>query len=168
MPKPSVNSMPYPRRAWMTVIGHGAPPLIADRSVDRSRVLIDSDCATAAHMAGTRNALVTPCCSTASSQRSGAKASMMRTVPPTKRNGRVWTPSAPMWNRGAAETVMSVRPIPESNPMALTALWKKLPCVSMAPFGRPVVPEVYMSTQTSSWETWFSTRSGEPPERNAS
>ena len=31
-----------------------------------------------------------------------------------------------------------------------------LPWVSMAPFGRPVVPDVYMITATSSIATWQS------------
>ena len=34
--------------------------------------------------------------------------------------------------------------------MVLVLFHQKLPCVSIAPFGRPVVPEVYMIMATSS------------------
>ena len=37
--------------------------------------------------------------------------------------------------------------------MPLTLFHQKLPCVSIAPFGRPVVPEVYMIIATSSSPT---------------
>ncbi len=50
----------------------------------------------------------------------------------------------------------------------LIAFHRKLSWVSIAPFGRPVVPEVYMITQRSSSETSRVTRSGLPEASSSS
>ncbi len=60
----------------------------------------------------------------------------------------VVTFSPPMWNSGAAVSVMSSG-FEDSAKAALTLFHSRLPWVSMAPFGRPVVPEVYMMTAVS-------------------
>ncbi len=54
-----------------------------------------------------------------------------------------------MWNSGAAAIVTSVEAMPGPAESMLIAFHSMLSWVSTAPFGRPVVPEVYMITQGS-------------------
>jgi hypothetical protein len=53
-----------------------------------------------------------------------------------------------MWNIGSAVTVTSDERSPNAEVTA-TAFARRFSCVIMAPFGRPVVPDVYMITATS-------------------
>jgi hypothetical protein len=45
------------------------------------------------------------------------------------------------WNNGSAPSVTASSPSPKS-PAAISALRRRLECVSSAPFGVPVVPDV--------------------------
>ena len=64
-----------------------------------------------------------------------------------------------MWNIGAAVTVTSVGRRPRGSSRALRALAMALAWVSIAPFGRPVVPDVYMIPWTSRGSTSMSSGS---------
>ena len=57
-----------------------------------------------------------------------------------------------MWNSGAAASVTSSCSTSRLC-IALTLFHQRFECVSIAPFARPVVPEVYMMMATSSGST---------------
>ena len=57
-----------------------------------------------------------------------------------------------MWKSGAQTSVRSSSARANAC-IALTLFQKMFPCVSIAPLGMPVVPEVYMSSATSSSRT---------------
>jgi hypothetical protein len=63
------------------------------------------------------------------------------------------------WNRGSAPSVTSVSPSAWSE-ITARALRVRFSCVSSAPFGRPVVPDVYSSTAVSEGARSLSSRSG--------
>ena len=65
------------------------------------------------------------------------------------------TLSPPMWKSGAQTRVMSSTLMSKARP-ALMLFQSRLAWVSIAPLGRPVVPDVYMITATSSVATWLS------------
>ena len=58
------------------------------------------------------------------------------------------TLSPPMWNSGATTSEISWE-VPSSASVALMLFQMMLPWVSIAPLGRPVVPDVYMISATS-------------------
>jgi HD domain len=102
----------------------------------------------------------------------GTNWSWITTVPPAYRIGSVNSPKAPMWNSGATVSVMSSRCSPLPAVSMLTAFHSLLPCVSIAPLGCPVVPDVYMITATSWSYTGSRTATGadsaRPPPRRDS
>ena len=75
---------------------------------------------------------------------SGSNAGKIAFVPPMYSSGRVCTPRPPMWNIGATVTVRSRLAEPAPRAEALIAFHRRLSWVSIAPLGRPVVPDVYM------------------------
>ena len=89
----------------------------------------------------------------------GSKLRCRTTCPPPCSPISVVTFRPPMWNSGAAVRLTS--PAKFSGPKrAFTLFQKILPCVSIAPLGRPVVPEVYMISATSSASTRSAAASG--------
>ncbi len=72
-----------------------------------------------------------------------------------------------MWNNGA-ETRARSSAIRSVSTRTLIAFQARLPWVSMAPLGRPVVPEVYMMMQVSSAVTGSSIGSSEAASVNSS
>ena len=66
---------------------------------------------------------------------------MTTTVPPANSVGRVIWPSPRIWNSGAEHRLTSAREMLTCANW-LTVFQVRLPCVSTAPLGRPVVPEV--------------------------
>ena len=107
------------------------------------------------NIAGTPNMVVTPCLGIASSTAPGSKLRSSTTVAPRMKALSGVTLSPPMWNSGAQTRVTSELWV--SMPKAALMLFQStLPWVSIAPLGRPVVPEVYMIQATWSVETWVS------------
>ncbi|HEY5120300.1 MAG TPA: hypothetical protein VII84_01885 [Acidimicrobiales bacterium] len=102
------------------------------------------------YMAGTPNKVEMPCSSIASRAAPGSKFRCRTTSPPRCIVTNVVTLSPPMWNSGAAARVVSPTAIEYSE---FTLFHAMLPWVNMAPFGRPVVPDVYMIRATSSAPT---------------
>ena len=91
---------------------------------------------------GTKMHMVTPCRAIRSSAASGSKpvVGVTTLVAPRVRNGsRPLMP--PMWNSGCPESHTSSSPARISW-IQLRVLATRLPCVRIAPFGRPVVPDV--------------------------
>ena len=63
-------------------------------------------------------------------------------------------PATPaMWNSGAPARQTASWLTPPTSWVQLTVCAKRFWCVSIAPFGRPVVPDVYISDATSSSST---------------
>ena len=116
--------------------------------------------AIASNIAGTPNMKVTRWRSISSSVPPGSNAATRTQLPPLSSIGRVSMFSAAMWNSGAATRVTS-SPIRSGSISTLTAFQVRLAWVSIAPFGRPVVPEVYMIMQVSSSPTGSSIGSAE-------
>ena len=88
-------------------------------------------------------------------------------MPPLSSVMSVVTLSPPMWKRGAQTRVMSSSSVSKAS-AALMLFQSRLPWVSMAPLGRPVVPEVYMMMATSSVLTSLSLASAAAPETTSS
>jgi hypothetical protein len=100
-------------------------------------------------IAGTANIEVTPRSAIVARTRSASKPGWMMIVPPLRKVGIVVMLSPATWNSGAIDSVTSV----DSTSMSMRTLtyWvMSEPCVCVAPFGRPVVPEVYMIIAASS------------------
>ena len=95
------------------------------------------------NIAGTPNMVVTRCFSMSSSTMPGSNICSRITVAPFQSEGIGVTLRPPMWKSGATTSVRS-----SDNPSkardALMLFHRMLPCDSIAPFGRPVVPDVYM------------------------
>ena len=104
------------------------------------------------NIAGTPNIVVTRCAAMSASARPGSKARCRMMSPPFWNVTSVVTLRPPMWKIGAGVSVTSFCSTSKAC-SALMLFHQKLPCVSMAPFGRPVVPEVYMIIATSSSPT---------------
>ncbi len=72
-----------------------------------------------------------------------------------------------MWNSGANTSVTSDSSMSSVHD-ALALFHQKLPWVSIAPFGRPVVPDVYMITAVASASTASVSVTGSAASRRAS
>lgn len=101
------------------------------------------------YMVGTPKKRVALQRSIARATTTGLKRSMSSRVAPANRGTFITPASPPAWNSGSADTTVS-------SPSAIwnhVANWivfaTRLACVSMAPFGVPVVPPVYMSNAGS-------------------
>ena len=72
-----------------------------------------------------------------------------------------------MWKIGANTSSVSSE---QTSTVYISPTWfhQKLPCVSIAPLGRPVVPEVYMTTATSSLDGAAGGRCNRPASAMAS
>src|SRR4051794_30039453 len=142
MPKPSWNGSPLPWKNSSTGSGHGAPPETASSRAERSWRSKSGTAVRAAHIAGTMNCTVARSRAIASSVCAGSNDGSSRLVPPTYSSGSVWTPRPPMWNIGATVTVTSDSRSPRPKDRVFTTFHRWLSWVSMAPLGRPVVPDV--------------------------
>jgi hypothetical protein len=100
------------------------------------------------YMAGTPNIDVTRYFSMFSSTIPGSNICSMTTVAPFRNASSGVTLRPPMWNSGATTSVISSE-LASSARNALMLFQMMLPWVSIAPFGRPVVPDVYMISATS-------------------
>ena len=111
----------------------------------------DGDGRQALNMVGTPNIPVTRSRSIASNT-APVERLPQDEVPPLSRVGRQLMPSAAAWNSGATTSVTSSL-VSSLSTRTLTQFQVRLPCVSMAPLGLPVLPDVYMIRQTSSSPT---------------
>ena len=129
--------------------GTGAPPHMMTRKDDRSAASKSGCWATNSSIAGTAKVVVTRYSRTSAIKRAGSKARCSTTCPPFCQQLKGVTLRPPIWNSGAITRLTSFSDT--SAPSApLMLAHQKLPWVSMAPLGRPVVPDVYMITATSS------------------
>jgi len=85
----------------------------------------------------------------AASTAAGSNAATVTTQPSLKNVGRLTCPRPVAWNSGAMQKAVSV---PRTSACAswFMVLKVRLPWVSTAPLGRPVVPLVYKITASSS------------------
>src|SRR3954470_1093534 len=127
----------------------GAAPHEIVRSERDRRVA--SGCAhSTCHWAGTRNRPVTPSASTTSSVdcASNAPVGMItERVPSMSDTGIVPMPA--MWNSGTLISATLSSSNSRDVRIAVNACISRLRCVSIAPLGAPVVPDVYMISATS-------------------
>ena len=79
----------------------------------------------------------------------GLKRSMSSRVDPAYRGTFMTPASPPAWNSGRADTTVSSPSAIWNHVANWMVLATRLACVSMAPFGVPVVPPVYMSNARS-------------------
>ena len=110
-------------------------------------------------MAGTANVVVTPYGGTSSRKRPGSKLRCSTISPPFCQVMSVVTLRPPMWKSGRDHQGHVVLAHVEKC-SALVLFHQRLAWVSMAPLGRPVVPDVYMMTATSSASTGSASVSG--------
>ena len=92
-------------------------------------------------------------CSPSTSRRSvsaGSKVRCTMLVPPQWNTGLAKQLRPPMWNSGIVTRFTDSSPR-RYGPDRLTAFHVIAPCVSIAPLGRPVVPDVYMMHANVSW-----------------
>ena len=144
--------MPRPANTFISGSGTGAPPQMSMRIEVRSASLNGGTWLMNRNIAGTPKIVVTPYFGTSASAATGSKLRWRTISPPFCSVSSVVTLSPPMWNSGANTSVTSSSRM--SSVLAALALFhQKLACVSIAPFGRPVVPEVYMMTATASAST---------------
>ena len=108
--------------------------------------------------AGTASRWVTPTCSSFINRRPsvGSKVRITMFLPPKWKAGLAKQLSPPVWNSGRITRFTMFGPH-KKNSVQLIAFQNAMPWVIIAPFGRPVVPEVYMIVRRSSWvDGWFS------------
>ena len=80
---------------------------------------------------------------------SGTKLWTMTLVPPKWNAGLAKTLRPPVWNNGSTTRLTMSGPV-SKNSTWLTAFQNVMPWVMIAPFGRPVVPDVYITVSTVS------------------
>ena len=127
----------------------GAAPHEIVRNEPLRRVA--SGCAqSSCHCAGTRNRPVTPSASTTSSVPSASNGAVGMITPrrPSSSSGAI-VPIPAMWNSGTLISDTVSLPVNRDVRIAVIDCISRLRWVSIAPFGRPVVPEVYMISATS-------------------
>ena len=144
----------------MVGIGIFSPPAMITRTDERSRDSMPGTSSTARTIAGAAQMVVTRERSISSTTCSASNVVCTIVVAPTAIIVVVTRSSAPTWYSGphASPTSSAVKPN--------SVTWAKffharLACVSITPFGRPVVPEVYMSRCRSSAAA--GTRAGASP-----
>ena len=121
----------------MTSTGIAAPPEMQTRSEPAS----PSSWSSAVNMVGTPSNTVTASRSRIASALAASKRGSNVSVPPAASvalSAQVW-PKA--WKKGNAPSVTAVSSMPKSAPLT-SWLRIRFACVSCAPFGVPVVPEV--------------------------
>ena len=135
--------MAVPRAAHVSssASGIGAPPTTARRRLDRSARAKPGSCARKRYVAGTPIIVVTRFSSISRSARSGSNWRSRTTVAPFHHASSACTFHPPTWNCGSTCSTTSSCEIPvvRSKPRFVQ---KQFACVSSAPFGLPVVPEV--------------------------
>ncbi len=141
----------------MSRSGTGAPPVMMKRTLERSALVQCVLRVSASSRSGLPNPTVTRSRSIASSTSSGVVATGTTTVPPLNSNGRTFTPMPPVRKSGASASVTSSLRKSATESMLIT-FHVTLACVSMTPFGEPVVPDVCGMMHTSSGSTRASAR----------
>ena len=142
MPKPSSTSQPKRAANACSVSGgSGAPPTCATRSFGTGAPASAAR-RSAMHIDGTpRNTSADSRCISASAASASKRGSSAMQAPVA--SAGLSTPARPkMWLNGAAPSSTSSSRSRSSGPERKAALARRPACVSSAPFGRPVVPEV--------------------------
>ena len=145
--------------------GIGAPPPPTDRRLDVSRVAKVSASSRSQLIVGTPTKLVTRSCSISSSARFGSHLYVMTSLAPLTNDPSITGTRPVTWNSGT-HSMNAVCGAPPSSTEAGSSGSRRLPtaaraakasnalstarCVETAPFGRPVVPEVYRIVMSSS------------------
>ncbi len=112
------------------------------RRLERSRFSPPGWCSRAKYMVGTPAKSVTRSRSMMSKASSAVKRGSSVTVPPTV-TVAFWMQVCPKeWKRGSVPNATESLPMGRSRGTTKAQLRKRFECVSSAPFGLPVVPEV--------------------------
>ena len=109
-------------------------------------------------MVAMQKLVVTPCSATVSSAVAGSHSAIMWFVVRLTRNGVTVTWSPATWKQGFTVRPMSL-PDHSIRVRMASALVERFSWVCLTPFGRPVVPEVYMMSASSAclrgWISWW-------------
>jgi hypothetical protein len=142
-PKPIVTATPSCSRARRTSSGAtGAPPSIDSRQLETSRGRAACSSSIRMSIVGTLSISVPRSASNSSSIRAGSKPAGSTCVPPVCSAPRVASPQPAVWNIGIGLIHTSSGPASfTSANMRLTATRPRWG--SIAPLGKPVVPDVY-------------------------
>ena len=132
----------------MSEAGQGAAPTIKISMDERSVESNSGCCAMNKNIAGAPNMCVTLYDSIAANTAPGSKCRKRTSGLPICNADIVMTFRPPMWKSGAAVSNTSELFAPNAR-FAFTLFQTILPCVSIAPLGKPVVPEVYMINRVS-------------------
>ena len=119
----------------------GAAPQITKRSVLISASSAPGACSRAASIVGTAEKVTGSKRSTSPQNCDAEKRSHMATWAPMKSGITVVTTCALTWKSGRTIPIVSPRPTGSGSP-SCHAFARWLACESIAPFGRPVVPDV--------------------------
>ena len=130
--------------------GIAAPPDMQSRRVDASAPSAESQCSIALYIVGTPWKTVTRSRSRISSALSGRKRGSIVTVEPVAIALFIVQVCPNEWKSGSAPSSTSSSVKPASLPPVALQLRYRFAWVSSAPFGVPVVPDVYRITAVSS------------------
>ena len=125
----------------MSSTGIAAPPDTHSSSADTSASAARRSFSIAAYIVGTPSNTVTRSRSMISSALPGSKRGSRVSTPPTAivaLSAQVWPKE---WNNGSAPSMTARSSIPK-RPTTTSTLRSRFSCVSSAPFGVPVVPDV--------------------------
>ena len=133
--------MPRAAHVSSSASGIGAPPTTAQRRLERSAAAKPSCCARNRYVAGTPIIVVTRFSWIKRRIRSASNWRSRTTVAPFHHARRACTFQPPTWNCGSTCSTTSSwwTPVVRSNERFVQ---KQFACVSNAPFGLPVVPDV--------------------------
>ena len=133
----------------MSGIGIFSPPLMTTRTDERSRRSMSGRARIALTMAGASHTVDTRDRSSSSTTAVASNVRWMMMVAPAAIREVVVRSSAPTWYRGPQASPRSELENPNSM-MCARFFQARFAWVIMTPFGRPVVPDVYMRRCTSS------------------
>ncbi len=133
----------------MSGIGIFSPPLMTNRTDERSRCSMSGSAMIALTIAGASHTVVTRDRSISSTTSAASNTRWMMVVAPAAISDVVVRSSAPTWYSGPQASPRSALVKPNSM-MCARFFHARLAWVIMTPFGRPVVPDVYISRWTSS------------------
>ena len=151
----------------MSGIGIFSPPLMITRTDDRSRCSTSGSAMIALTIAGASHTVVTRERSSSSTTAAASNARWMIVVAPAAISEVVVRSSAPTWYSGPQASPRSALVKPNST-MWARFFHARLAWVSITPFGRPVVPDVYIRRWTSSAAARHARRRSAPARRSAS
>ena len=133
----------------MSGIGIFSPPLMITRTDERSRCSMSGSAMIALTMAGASQTVVTRERSSSSTTADASNDRWMMVVAPAAISEVVVRSSAPTWYSGPQASPRSA-PVKPNSTMCARFFHARLAWVIMTPFGRPVVPDVYIRRWTSS------------------